>query len=120
MTAHELLELTTEENLKKVTKEKEHESDKFEAYAYLNNKEEMLKNLEYAFKYAQKRDELQNEGKELTHESVLVKGYGYDLAKFNYSNELSHVELIKEQIKDSTSYNKYSNDPDFIRLINKY
>lgn len=91
-----------------------------EAYAYLNNKEEMLKNLEYAFKYAQKRDELQNEGKELTHESVLVKGYGYDLAKFNYSNELSHVELIKEQIKDSTSYNKYSNDPDFIRLINKY
>ena len=42
MTAHELLELTTEENLKKVTKEKEHESDKFEAYAYLKILEKRL------------------------------------------------------------------------------
>lgn len=42
MTTQKLLELTTEENLKKVTKEKEHESNKFEAYAYLKILEKRL------------------------------------------------------------------------------
>lgn len=42
MTTQKLLELTTEENLKKVTKEKEHESDKFETYAYLKILEKRL------------------------------------------------------------------------------
>lgn len=42
MTAQKLLELTTEENLKKVTKEKEHESDKFEVYAHLKILEKRL------------------------------------------------------------------------------
>ena len=42
MITQKLLELTTEENLKKITKEKEHESDKFEAYAYLKILEKRL------------------------------------------------------------------------------
>ena len=42
MTPQKLLELTTEENLKKVTKEKERESDKFETYAYLKILEKKL------------------------------------------------------------------------------
>ena len=42
MTTQKLLELTTEENLKKVIKEKEHESDKFETYAYLKILEKRL------------------------------------------------------------------------------
>lgn len=42
MTTQKLLELTTEENLKKATKEKEHESNKFEAYAYLKILEKRL------------------------------------------------------------------------------
>lgn len=42
MTVQKLLEITTEENLKKVTKEKEHESDKFEAYAHLKILEKRL------------------------------------------------------------------------------
>ena len=42
MTVEKLLEITTEENLKKVTKEKEHESDKFETYAYLKILEKRL------------------------------------------------------------------------------
>ena len=42
MAVQKLLEMTTEENLKKVTKEQEHESDKFEAYAYLKILEKRL------------------------------------------------------------------------------
>lgn len=42
MTSHELLELTTEENLKKIVKEKENEGDKFEAYAHLKILEKRL------------------------------------------------------------------------------
>lgn len=42
MTSHELLKLTTEENLEKLTKEREHESDKFEVYAYLKILEKRL------------------------------------------------------------------------------
>lgn len=42
MTVQKLLEITTEENLKKVTKEKEHGSDKFEAYAHLKILEKRL------------------------------------------------------------------------------
>jgi hypothetical protein len=46
LTTEELLELTTEENLKKATKEKEHESDKFEVYAYLKILEKRLVQVE--------------------------------------------------------------------------
>ena len=42
MTTQKLLEMTTEENLKKVTKEKEHKSDKFKVYAYLKILEKRL------------------------------------------------------------------------------
>lgn len=42
MTSHELLKLTTEENLKKLAKEKENECDKFEAYAHLKILEKRL------------------------------------------------------------------------------
>nr|DAY02539.1 MAG TPA: hypothetical protein [Caudoviricetes sp.] len=42
MTTHELLELTTGENLKKLAKEKENECDKFEAYAHLKILEKRL------------------------------------------------------------------------------
>lgn len=42
MTSHELLKLTTEENLEKLTKEREHESNKFEVYAYLKILEKRL------------------------------------------------------------------------------
>lgn len=42
MTSHELLKLTTEENLKKLTKEKESECDKFEVYAHLKILEKRL------------------------------------------------------------------------------
>lgn len=42
MTTQKLLELTTEENLKKTTEQKENESDKFEAYAYLKILEKRL------------------------------------------------------------------------------
>lgn len=42
MAVQKLLELTSGENLKKATKEKEHECDKFEAYAYLKILEKRL------------------------------------------------------------------------------
>lgn len=42
MTTHELLELTTGENLEKLTKEKESECDKFEVYAHLKILEKRL------------------------------------------------------------------------------
>lgn len=42
MKSHELIELTTEENLKKLTKEKENEYDKFEVYAHLKILEKKL------------------------------------------------------------------------------
>lgn len=90
------------------------------AYASLDNKEEALKNLEIAFEYAKKRNQLQMEGKVLTHSSVLVKGYKYDLSKFNYSNELNSLELIKENIQDYKALTKYLNDDDMIKIINKY
>ena len=42
MATHELLELTTEENLKKLTREKESECDKFEVYDHLKILEKSL------------------------------------------------------------------------------
>lgn len=41
-TQKKLLEMTTEENLKKLTKEKENECDKFEVYAHLKLLEKRL------------------------------------------------------------------------------
>lgn len=88
--------------------------------ARLNNKEEMTSNLEKAFEYGKKKDEIQKEGKVLTHTSVLVKGYECDPTKWIASNEFTHVEIIKERIKDFKEYKKYLDDTDFIKLINKY
>lgn len=42
MTLHELIKSTTEENLKKLTKEKENKCDKFEVYAHLKILEKKL------------------------------------------------------------------------------
>ena len=88
--------------------------------ARLNNKEEMISNLEKAFEYAKKKDEIQQEGKVLTHTSVLVKGYECDPTKWIASNEFTHVEIIKERIKDFKEYKKYLDDEELIELVNKY
>lgn len=42
MTSHELIKSTTEENLEKLTKEKENKCDKFEVYAHLKILEKKL------------------------------------------------------------------------------
>ena len=42
MTSHELIKSTTEENLKKLIKEKENKCDKFEVYAHLKILEKKL------------------------------------------------------------------------------
>lgn len=89
-------------------------------YAKLNNKEQMIKNLGKAFEYGKKKDEIQQEGKVLTHTSVLVKGYECDSSKWIASNEFTHVEIIKERIKECVAFNKFSGDEDFNKLINKY
>ena len=82
-------------------------------FAELNNKEEMIKNLEKAFEYGKKKDELTKEEKILTHKSILGKGYECDPSKWTTSNELSHVELIKERINEYAAFKKYFNDKDF-------
>ena len=89
-------------------------------FAELNNKEEMITNLEKAFEYGKKKDAIAKEEKILTHKSILVKGYECDPSKWTTSNELSHVELIKERINEYAAFKKYFNDKDFTKLINKY
>ena len=99
-------------------------SDSYEVIARMrarvNNKEEMIMNLEKAFEYAKKKDEIQQEGKVLTHTSVLVKGYECDPTKWIASNEFTHVEITKERIKDFKEYKKYLDDEELIELVNKY
>lgn len=99
-------------------------SDAYEVIARMrarvNNKEEMIMNLEKAFEYAKKKDEIQQEGKVLTHTSVLVKGYECDPTKWIASNEFNHVEITKERIKDFKEYKKYLDDEELIELVNKY
>ena len=56
----------------------------------------------------------------MTHKSILVKGYECDPSKWTTSNELSHIELIKERINECAAFKKYFNDEDFKRIINKY
>lgn len=50
MTSHELIKSTTEENLKKLTKEKENKCDKFEVYAHLKILEKKLVQAEFVEK----------------------------------------------------------------------
>lgn len=88
--------------------------------ARLNNKEEMISNLEKAFEYGKIKDEIQKEGKILTHTSVLVKGYECNPSKWKACNEFTKVENLKEIIKDFKEYKKYLDDEDLIKLVNKY
>lgn len=89
-------------------------------YARINNKEEMIKNLEKAFECGKRKDEIQKEGKVLTHTSVLVNGYECNPLKWRASNECTHVEIIKERLNGFKEFKKYLNDEDFVRLIKKY
>ena len=88
--------------------------------ARLNNKEEIISNLGKAFEYGKKKDEIQKAGKALTHTSVLVKGYECHPTKWITSNEFTHVEIIKERIKEFKEYKKYLEDEELTELISKY
>lgn len=88
--------------------------------ARLNNKEKMLENLEKAFEYGKKKDEIGKDGKVLTYTSILVKGYECNPKKWRPGSELTDVEIVKYKIKDFKEYKKYLEDKELTELINKY
>lgn len=89
-------------------------------YALMNNKKEMLNNLEKAFEYAQKVMNIYKDNKELKYTSILLRGYSCNPKGWLLSNDLTPLELVKERVFDTSAMEKYFEDEDFISLINKY